>query len=373
LVQQSSNITPRFDSGEVFDVTLAPWHSYVDLYHIAREFQVATEARLNGAIDWAQGPDYYWMSRQELHQALRTSGVFTPSRYNALALVMINWLQILDARNGILPALSPLNSSRYSTMSTADMVIQLQKMGCGQSLSNLRRPALLALCLENDPTGFQELSHAESTSIGRLLGHRLAISVTTNDDDVSRLGTQVQEQRGGLATTHTGTLVGPMPVLQQFQRWAIDLDFAPTVTSDVGFQCASRGLAMSLEAVLHTLQDAQPVADITSDDILSALFTDHDANVANDPSRVPIANARGQPTPEYAALLQERLEPLRAAGDASAYNSQYNEMLMSNNLSTDQITSALELLYQSGRLPRRMALGIVTGKSFSILCKLTWH
>lgn len=361
------------DSVEITAIRSYPRYSYTDLYHMATEFQRGLEARLGETIDPIVGRDYYWMTPQELGDALRQYGVPVSRRESLPPTTMINWLQIVDARNGIIPALSPHDSFKYSRMTVTGLIAHLRSVGVNVDTSNPpARSALLMLCIDSDPTGFEELSDEDSIIMARLLAHDFARSVTfeqlhrvTNNRDSQgeRFRDTIAPQEGSrLAATHTRTLVGPMHVLQQFQRWAIDRDAAPVPTSDSGFQCGARSLALSLEPILASLPGNQAGAAITSDDILSLLFRDYDASVSNDPSVIPDANAHGTPTVEYAALLQERLEGLRDGAEDTLYSQEYGEMTRANNLSTDQLAAALELLFRTGRIPQRFALGILTGK-----------
>jgi hypothetical protein len=156
------------------------------------------------------------------------------------------------------------------------------------------------------------------------------------------------------------------PEVMQRLQTAIGEGLQPAPTSNTGYLCGVRALAAAVAPIRYSLYRNEPaeaqgrgILSFIADGMMELLFPGYNLDEANDPAVQPIDRLRGTPTPEYATLLEERIGELRGLGD-NTYDDVYAEMTAMNNISLDQLSAVLELMFRNRTIDRRYAIGVVT-------------
>jgi hypothetical protein len=281
-------------------------------------------------------------------------------------------LQIYDARRGIYPVVSPHGFSRFHGMSSAALQNMAKKYGTCKSAT---KEGLIAFLLEKAPA-VTERSEEDTLAIVQSLLKDIAHSMKPTSNN-RRLREQLNVPQRYQFTWNGGLMANP-EVMQRLQT-AIGEGLQPAPTSNTGHLCGVRTLAAAVAPIRYSLYRNAPaevqnrgIVSFIADDMMELLFSDYNLDDANDPEIQPIGGLRGTPTPEYAALLEERIGGLRGLGD-NTYNGVYAEMTAMNNISLDQLSAVLELMFRNHTIDRRYAIGVVTAGYGSVPATAAIH
>lgn len=288
----------------------------------------------------------------------------------------ILWLQIIDARNGLLPRPRPGGAANYHNKHVKD----LERLASQRGFHGMKDPGPKTAesyikFLTNQDIGddsaifFHPVDPDQQRMVQTLLDNLaeslgLQSTATKPQKQADRQGAQ---GTAGVVdnTSHNHGIYGSSRDLQSLQA-ATMRGHLPTETSSQGFLCGPRAAASSFIATYRALQDADPTLpalpeDFTPEEVMhrmmEMLFSDYTRNANTVPEQ------RGTPTPAYARLIGSRIGHLYQT-ERQLYNRQYDEYRFLNNLDIEQVSAIFELIAQGELIAGfsvNLGVGVVRG------------
>jgi hypothetical protein len=337
-----------------------PEYTNTQLEEIAR---ISREREISelGPRNFPNGANYWFMLFPQIRDMAMERGILGMRRIGSRGFrdSLINMLQIYDARRGIYPVVAPHGFSRFHGMSSAALQNMARQYG---TCKDHTKEGLIAFLLEKAPA-VTERSEEDTLVIVQSLLEDIADSINPTSNN-TRLRKQLSVPQNFQFTWNNGLMANP-DAMRRLQT-AIGEGLQPAPTSNTGYLCGVRALAAAVAPIRYSLYRNAPaevqdrgILNFVADDMMELLFSDYNLDDANDPAVQPINGLQGTPTPEYAAYVEELIGALRGLGD-HIYDDVYAGLMAMNNLSLDQLSAVLELMFRNGTIDRRYAIGVVT-------------
>ena len=310
-----------------------------------------------------------------------------PARENEASfsrLGFINWLQIDDALNGIVPRPSPDNATPYHSM----YATQLQKLADERGFrgwASRRRQEILAVreaqrAEQIDPAlRDQDAGHANAaaeparddeeddiTTGGRAAATYIRYLMMRDIEEgfnffqPLRPGDEAPDAR---SRTSNHGIEGNLDALRSLHQTLLNERY-PQTTSGAGLLCGPRALADSINTFLLDNRRDYPAADyprVTHEGLMMVMMPSFDPT---DEQQQDYWITTDHITQEYQNWLRNSHMPDQQEG--VIHDDQFADLTRVNNIDFQQMIGILETAHEMGILPR-FGLGIVQSKFLDML------